>query len=186
MQYDSCVNRQWVMLYLIYSMRIKITMMFLLVFVVMDLVSPSILSLLKPPSPRLHRSWFHNGCQTGFARSPASYQSPRNLISHEKSCLFQERRGEYVECFPSWHLTNRLLFKLKFGEISLIVDVIFKTKWGCWQSVTNTSIWKNINHKVGDKRFLDTSSFIVFLLENVVKIRITVGGWQPCSSKDFI
>lgn len=62
-------------------------------FVVMDLVFPGILSLLKPPSPRLHRNWFHNGCQTGFARSPASYQSPRNLISRE-SCLFQEGRGE--------------------------------------------------------------------------------------------
>lgn len=29
--------------------------------VVMDLVFPGILSLLQPPSPRLHRNWFHSG-----------------------------------------------------------------------------------------------------------------------------
>lgn len=34
-------------------------------FLVMDLVFPGILSLLKPPSPRLHRNWFHSGCQSG-------------------------------------------------------------------------------------------------------------------------
>lgn len=102
-------------------------MIFLLSFVVMDLVFPGILSLLKPLSPRLHRNWFHNGCQTGLARSPASYQSHRNLISRE-SCLFQERRGKCVECFPSRHLMHRLLFQLKLGKIHVSVD--FKTKRG--------------------------------------------------------
>lgn len=54
---------------------------------------PGILSLLKPPPPHLHHSWFHNGCQTGFFWLSASYQSCRNLISQE-SCLLQENRSD--------------------------------------------------------------------------------------------
>lgn len=115
------------------------------------------LSLLKPPSPRLHRNWFHNGCQTGFARSPASYQFPQKPHISRKLPFFRSggaRRGggDASNVWPP--------------HVSRVVFLFRTTSSGRFLSLL-MSIFRqneasgNTKRCDGDTRFLDTSSFIV-------------------------
>ncbi len=61
----------------------------------MDLVFPGILSLLKPPSPRLHRNWFHDGWQTGLQ----PHISPPETSYLEK-VAFSGKEGSVCGIFP--------------------------------------------------------------------------------------
>lgn len=61
--------------------------------VVMDLVFPGILSLLQPPSPRLHRNWFHSGWRTGLCQV-SSFISVHPETSYLKNVAFFRKGGE--------------------------------------------------------------------------------------------
>lgn len=61
-----------------------------------------ILSLLKPPSPRLHHNWFHSGCQTGFQRHISCAET-----SYLKKVAFSKPEGnDESQLFPLWMSHN--------------------------------------------------------------------------------
>lgn len=182
MQYNSYVNRQWVMLYLIYSARIImiITMMFFVFFSSSWIrLFPGILSLLKPPSPRLHRNWFHNGCQTGFLRI-SSFISVLQKPHISRKLPFQERRGRISWIIsPFWLLMNCHWFLLtsrppKLGKQTFLHQV---------------GKIKIIESEIRGFLTPDCSQqfYCVFAgkKKKSSKTHVTVKGRKSCNSKDF-
>lgn len=125
MQYNSYVNRQWVMLYLIYSMRIIITMMFLL-------LSSSWIWFFQASShcfnhrrPVYTETGFTAADELVFARSPASYQSTQK--PHISRTLpFSGKEGRIRWMFPVLTSHASSFISAEIGKVSLIVNVVLR------------------------------------------------------------